>query len=103
MCIRKANKSGEILPDSYWNHPSWKTFFKQQITMAHALLRLYPYDAVLKALNDPKCKSIWSLGAKWLDDVIKIYDVKKEKVEETKIEVVSTTFKPRVNKGIRDE
>lgn len=72
MCDRMARKEKTSLPAQFWvTSDLWKRHFLTQIRFANALLKLYGIEAILKGLRHPKGKTVYSLGARWLDPLIK--------------------------------
>lgn len=103
ICENKARKDGKDLPLHFWQIPVWAKFFKLQILGANGLLKIYDAEAIVLALKTPQGRSIFSLRAPWLDQIIKeqqaILDARKVKLAEAKpVERASTTSVPRQNK-----
>ncbi len=72
MCDRMARKDKTSLPAKFWDTSDlWKRHFLQQIRSANSLLKLYSIEAILRGLRHPKGKNVFSLGARWLDPIIK--------------------------------
>lgn len=71
MVSRIARKDNTELPQKFWEKDKWKRLFLLQIRHANSLLKLYSYEAIVKALRTPQGKKLYSLGAQWLDPLIK--------------------------------
>ena len=71
VCERNAAFTKRDLPPKFWNLPEWQTFFKSQLRKCHSLLKKYPAPAIIAALKNPKAKTIYSLFAPWLEDIIR--------------------------------
>jgi hypothetical protein len=81
MCERLARKNKKPLPPKFWNAPEWKRTFLLQLRHAHSLLKVYRVEAVVRALNTPDGKGAYSLGAGWLDAVIRAEQARVEAAE----------------------
>src|SRR5688572_19284903 len=78
MCERQAKSKKVDLPPKFWNLPTWKRSFMQQILAANSLLKVYKPKSILSALKlQPKA---FSLRAPWLIAVIKEQEAKQEKI-----------------------
>jgi len=102
VCRHKAAKDGVELGHEFWKEPKWEAYFRQQITTANTLLRMYSFNAVYKALQDKRAAKIYSLRAPWLDDIIKEYEVAEKKMVQ-RIDTKPVEFTPRRKGGLRDE
>lgn len=71
MCDRIAKKDGRELGHKFWEIDEWKRAFCLQIRQANALLKLYSCTAIIRGLKTPQGKKVYSLGAKWLEPIIK--------------------------------
>lgn len=71
MCDRQARKRGDGLGLRFWQHDPWKREFAMQAQHAASLLKIYDYQAVIRALRGPRGKTIYSLGAPFLDPLVK--------------------------------
>jgi hypothetical protein len=69
--IRRYKKKNQTLPHKFWNEPLWKKEFKTEIIAAHALLRVYQEDAIVKAVKSKNAEWITSLRIKKLVEYIK--------------------------------
>ena len=81
--IAKKDKRGEIT-SKFWNQETWKTTYRYQIIQARSLLKLYSVEAIIKGLN--ACPYCYSLGAKFLDEKIKIEEEKIERIKKNREE-----------------
>ena len=59
------------LPEKFWSDERYKRDFALQLRFANQLLKLYPFQAILNALNSKGGQNTYSLGAKWLDPICK--------------------------------
>lgn len=78
MCFRIARKDKRTLPLRFWKTEAWERPFLLQLRHANGLLKLYSAEAIIRALRTPEGKKVYSLGAQWLDPVIR---VEQEKVD----------------------
>lgn len=100
MCGRQASVKNIQLPNKFWSHPNfkvpWAKIYATQLRMALGLLKSYSPRAISLALRTKEGQKIYSLGAKWLDDIIKL------KQNELNITETLKTFeeekKPIINK-----
>lgn len=83
ICERKARSEarGKDLPTRFWLLDKWAKYYKQQIPSANKLLKIYSDIAIIKALNQPKAKYIYSLRAPHLIPIIE----EQEKVVRAKV------------------
>lgn len=84
MCERMANKDKTTLPLRFWETERWKRQFLLQVRAASSLLKLYSYEAVIRALRTPEGKRIYSLGANWLGPLIQTEHLKLEREKKTR-------------------
>jgi hypothetical protein len=70
ICERKAIKDKEDLHFRFWTSKKWAKFFRDQIATANKLVKAHNPIAIIKALNEPKGKTIYSLRAPFLKDII---------------------------------
>ena len=97
ICEHKAT---EDLPQYFWRLPKWASFYRQQIISANSLLRIYSAAAIIRALELPIARSIYSLRAPHLDALIKAEESKLQQAmtnaeRAEKIERADITAKPR--------
>ena len=72
MCDRMARKERTALPAKFWSTSAlWKKTFLVQLRFANSLLKLYSVAAIIDGLKHPKGKNVYSLGARFLDPLIK--------------------------------
>jgi hypothetical protein len=79
MCRRKAAKDGKELPQRFWELLVWNREFALQARHAAGLLKLYSYDAIVRALRSTKGKNIFSLGAPFLDPLVQAEQLKLDR------------------------
>lgn len=86
ICERQARAKGIELPLLFWKTDGYKDYWEKellrQIRSAKALLQLYSPQAISKALKSKKGKTITSLLAPWLLDLVK---EEEKKIELSKI------------------
>lgn len=70
MCKRQGKKKGIPTPEGYWNLPDWKLEYRTQILAANRLLKIYPFDVVLAAVNNKKMSWVYSLHYPGLKQVL---------------------------------
>lgn len=90
VCERKAIKDKKDLHYRFWLSKEWQGFFRNQIGTAYKLLKKYSDKAIVNALLTPKGKTIYSLRAPYLIDII-------EK-EEKKLLAENRTFTKQVDR-----
>jgi hypothetical protein len=78
ICERIAEKDGKKLPYKFWNTEEWKKIFQLQIIKANELLKVYRVGVILKALQLPQAKRIYSLGLKKAIEPLAKQIIKKE-------------------------
>jgi len=87
-CERAARKEYKELPQKFWEIKKWGAYLKFQLLNASKLRKQFRDDAILAALKDKRCKTVYSLNAPWFIKVIEEYQavppkvVTKEMVEE---------------------
>ncbi len=79
MVDRIARKEKQELPLRFWEIDRWKRHFMLQLRLANGILKLYSIEAIIKALRSKQGKGIYSLGANWLDPLVK---VEQDKIDE---------------------
>lgn len=89
MCERSAKSSNLDLPPKFWNLPIWKKEFLKQLNLANKLISKYEPSLISKALRTPQGKKIFSLGAKWLKDILEKESKKNKKADIEKVEEVN--------------
>jgi hypothetical protein len=90
MCIRNAEYKNEgSLPYKFWNKKPWDWTFKRQLIVARNLLKKYDEKVLVKAINAPECKRVFSLNNQKLKNTIKKYQrvFEKESKNQENLEV----------------
>lgn len=70
ICERKAEIEKTDLHYRFWLQQYWEKFYRNQIASAHKLLKKYPHKAIVKALQSPAGRKIYSLRAPHLPGII---------------------------------
>lgn len=70
ICEKKANTLNKTLPIQFWKLPDWANFFKSQLRKCHSLIKQYGEIPIIRALEDSKSKTTYSLHAPWLVPII---------------------------------
>jgi hypothetical protein len=97
MCIRNAeNKNEGSLPYKFWNKKPWNWTFKRQLLVANTLLKQYPEEVLVRSINAPEFKKIFSLNNAKVKSILNKYNVeyeqsKKKEVKEIDIKENPTT------------
>lgn len=86
---RKYEKSGITLPKKYWNLPEYKKDYQHQIRGAAKLLKAFPLEAIIIALE--KEKWCWSLHSPVLEEKI---ELESSTIEKNKIAARETIQEP---------
>lgn len=95
-----AKKDKEVLPIRYWELEKYKKTFIRHIVGANKLLKKYPVDVVLKAIQDPAANWIFYFESPKLLPLCKKYDkLGQVEIKEEKIEKVDITQRPRQQVG----
>jgi hypothetical protein len=68
----------------FWVTKKWATFYRNQIATANKLTQTYDPVAIVKALNSPKTKNMYSLRAPFFTKVIE-EEEKKLKAKNTEL------------------
>jgi len=71
MIERQTLKKGRKPPMYFWKLPQYEKAYRLQLRHANTLIRLYSAPAVSRALRRKEAKGLYSLGAPWLDDLVK--------------------------------
>lgn len=74
MCVRQAKLKNEPIKIAFWNSDRRRKTYKLQIIKANALLRTFPEQAIIAALNTKQGEKIWSLYWKNIVELIIIED-----------------------------
>lgn len=74
VCTRVAEKdnSGKQVY-KFWNTEKWKKLYRWQIILANRLIKANREDAVVKAINSPECRKMYSLRYPKLPEIIEKY------------------------------
>jgi hypothetical protein len=99
-CGRIAGARERHLPARFWKIKEWLPLFSEQVCHANALLKIYPPEAIFRALDGTEGRYIRSLGAPHLDPLIqreaaKLASERQRAAEAPPIEVADTTTPPR--------
>lgn len=106
MITRQAQRSNTALPFKFWNVGRWQKDFKQQLFKAYALLKLYPEEVVVKAID----KTPWLTTLLWKDissildkeqeafDLLKKLARETPKFEDVNVDVSQKKFSSKSNK-----
>lgn len=100
MCNRKAMLKKTKLPNNFWNLNEWKSEYKSQVFFASKLLKKFSIESIIKALKTEKGKRVYSLGAPWLEPIIKEQQLKYETTKET-LKSAEVTILPENNESVR--
>ena len=91
-CQRMAEKNNEgSLSYKFWNSEKWNSVYKQQVFVAHGLVKKYTEAAIIKALNSSRGKRIYSLRFPGLEELIKIEQDKIELQEQKSSNIIYDT------------
>ena len=90
MCIRYAQKNGLTIGPKFWNLPAFRLFYKNQLLAAHSLLKVYTFEAIIKAIDRKEYSWVYSLRFKGLTQGI-VEEQSKIDAIKTKIEKIETT------------
>jgi hypothetical protein len=80
-CEREAAAAGKELSRHFWKDPVWEKKYLRQLRAAQGLLKLYSPRAVGNALRGKEGKRVRSLGAPWLDDLVRAEQAKLDAAE----------------------
>jgi len=79
MCQRNAeNKNEGSLPYKFWNKKPWDWTYKKQLFKANSILKNYSEEALVKAIESPEFKGIFSLNHPKVIGIIKKYELQIE-------------------------
>jgi len=79
MCQRNAeNKNEGSLPYKFWNKKPWDWTYKKQLWKANKILKDYSEEALVKAVESPEFKGIFSLNHPKVIGIIKKYELQIE-------------------------
>lgn len=82
ICQRIAQKNDEVLIESYWKLPRWKAIFQKQVIKATAFLKVYSYQAIIKALSTKEGVKIYSFYYPRLPELCAIEQEKIDKLND---------------------
>jgi hypothetical protein len=90
MCKRNAeNKNQGSLPYKFWNRKPWNWTFKRQLYVANKLIKEFGERPVVRAINAPEFKKIFSLNHPSAKKIIKRYKLIVEQEEQRETQEVS--------------
>lgn len=92
LCERLATKEKRSLPWQFWNHDEWKKPFKKQLLLSNSLLKLYSVEVIISVLR--RNKTVYSLGAKWIDDQLQREQKDFDRKQNKQRSVVSSVTEP---------
>lgn len=97
MCARKSQIiDKKELPLKFWKSPLWQKEFKTQSMIARKLIAEFDIELIFKVLRTNRGKSVYSLGAPWVKEMIQEEKSKELKIEIEEVkEVVSLPLKPQ--------
>lgn len=70
ICEHKAKKDKLDLHYRFWLNKDWSSYYKNQISSAYKLVKLYDDTAIIRALKNDKAAKIYSLRAPHLIPII---------------------------------
>lgn len=94
ICEKKAAQDDDELPLQYWKIKKWQRYFQNQVTAAHKLVKQYPPDQIIRALQRIDAKTIYSLRNPYLIRLIK-QEKREPPAKLHKPELASVTEKPQ--------
>lgn len=75
ICEKHAQIDHGDLPRQFWKLKKWVDKYRYQIKYAYQLVKDYPHKAIVKALLDPRTKTIYSLAHPLLLKIIQEYAI----------------------------
>lgn len=105
ICEKKAKLDREDVHAKFWLTKKWASYYRNQIPTANKLVKKYNDKAIIRALNSPEAKKIYSLRAPHLIPIIE-READKLDNETTSISTPldrsdkSTYRKNKINKSI---
>jgi hypothetical protein len=57
----------------FWNTPKWRKMYQYQVVLANRLIKKYPEAAVVKAVNSPECRRMYSLRFPPFESIVQKY------------------------------
>ena len=103
VCTRMAEKENSgTQAHKFWNLPKWRKVYQYQVVLANRLLKKYPEAAVVKSVNSPECKRMYSLRFPPLENIIEKYQkiIEQNSENSTTIEVAEDA-KTRSNRSYK--
>jgi len=103
MCETIAKNQNKDLPRAFWLLPEWNKTYRQHISAANTILKLYDLEAILNALKDKSCGKVFSLRSPVLLKLIEKYQkditLKKQQTKQiTNIQDIINTPRPSISK-----
>ncbi|MQF98483.1 MAG: hypothetical protein FI729_03000 [SAR202 cluster bacterium] len=101
MCNRMAEKENiGSQAHKFWNLPKWKKHYQHQVVLANRLVKKYSEAAIVKAINSPECKRVYSLRYPALPKIIEKYEkIIKQQTSQSATIRVEETSKPKTRRG----
>jgi hypothetical protein len=105
ICEHKAIREKRDLHFRFWLNKEWAKFFRDQIATANKLVKKYPANAIIKALNSNQGLKIYSLRAPHLVGIIEqcVEQIQKETEAQKDAGIVNRvnieTYQHRKNKS----
>ena len=90
VCNRVAEKENVgTQAHKFWNTPKWRKLYQYQVVLANRLIKKYPEAAVVKAVNSPECRRMYSLRFPPLESIVLKYQkiIEQQSQNSTTIEV----------------
>lgn len=90
MCSRMAEKENVgSQAHKFWNLPKWQKHYQHQVILANRLVKKYPEAAIVKAINSPECRRMYSLRYPSLGTIIEKYQkiIEQQRQNSTTIEL----------------
>lgn len=94
ICERNAAQRQADLPIKFWELPEWASFYKSQLRKCHSLLKIFSSEAIIKALEDKRLKTVYSLFAPWITPIIVEYqkEIDRPVIKQDNAEISGTSF-----------
>lgn len=93
VCSRVAEKENiGTQSHKFWNTPKWRKMYQYQVVLANRLIKKYPEAAVVKAVNSPECRRMYSLRFPPFESIVQKY----QKIIEHQVQN-STTIEVKEN------
>lgn len=91
ICEKIAIRERKPLSTNFWLNSFWTPIYKKQLHIAKSLITIYPYQAIINALKNPKSEKIYSLGMATSLDPIILEEIKKYEILSQKKTIDSNT------------